>query len=700
MYCGTDGNRKPANRPLTWPSGRNRPATAPPDLSGGAGRARRWHILVNGKADLDSKAGRYALRLLATSDLHARIMPYDYAWDRPLPSVGLARVATLIRAARAEVPNALLFDNGDFLEGTCLGERPRLGGRSPHADQHPVIAAMNHLAYDAATLGNHDFGFGVARLEQALSGAAFPLVCANLVRERGPDPLSDRPFLPPVTLLRRVLRNATGHPAEITIGIIGVLPPQVEIWEHRNLDGKIQTRDILEAATAWVPRLKSMGADLIVALCHSGIGGALPVARMENAAVPLAAIPGIDAVIAGHSHRLFPDPAAPDYREIHGVDAAGGTLAGKPAVMAGFWGSHLGLIDLDLARDAAGWRVLSAHSHLRATARIGPDGRIRAKVTSDAALTRLVRAAHKDTLRMIRTPIGHSPRPLHSYFARIEPSAALALVHQAQFDWLARAIGQGALSHLPHLSRLPRLSAASPIKSGGRGGPRFFTDIPAGKIALRHLGDLYHFGNEIAAVVVTGARIRDWLERAAAQYCQIRPGVLDQPLFDADMPAYNFDTIAGLTYGIDLLAAPRYMADGQPVAGRAGRVTDLCFQGAALDDRAAFLVATNIFRANGGGQFAGLNPADIVLDSATGIRDALRQHIEAGATLPPPAPFWRLGDLPPDTGAWFDTGPHGEHYIRDLTSAPVSILGHTADGFLRCRLGHPTPLHLPPQGLI
>lgn len=634
-------------------------------------------------------------------------MPYDYAWDRPLPSVGLARVATLIRAARAEAPNTLLFDNGDFLEGTCLGERPRLGGRSAFADQHPVIAAMNHLAYDAATLGNHDFGFGVERLEQALSGATFPFVCANLVRERGPDPLSDRPFLPPVALLRRTLRNTTGTPAEITIGLIGVLPPQVEIWEHRNLDGKLLTRDILDAAAAWVPRLQAMGADLIVALCHSGIGGALPVPRMENAALPLAAIPGIDAIIAGHSHRLFPDPAAHDYRATPGVDAARGTLAGKPAVMAGFWGSHLGLIDLALARDAAGWRVLSAESHLRATAEIRPDGRIRAKVTSDPALTRLVRGAHKDTLRMIRTPIGDSPRPLHSYFARIEPSAALALVHRAQLDWLDRAIGAGGACPLGHLSHLPRLSAASPIKSGGRGGPRFFTDIPAGKIALRHLGDLYHFGNEIAAVVVTGARIRDWLERAAAHYCQIRPGVLDQPLFDVDMPAYNFDTIAGLTYGIDLLAAPRYLADGSPLPGRAGRIVDLSYQGAALDDRAAFLVATNTFRANGGGQFAGLNPADIVLDSATGIRDALRQHIEAAGTLPPhtppqspPAPFWHLGRLPPDTGAWFDTGPHGERFIRDLTSAPVSILGHTPEGFLRCRLGHQTPLHSPPQSPI
>ena len=639
------------------------------------------------KQELDCLARRYALRLMATSDLHARITPYDYAWDQALPSVGLARVATLIRTARREVPNALLFDNGDFLEGTYLGEREQLGGRGPFARHHPVIAAMNVLGYDAATLGNHDFGFGVDRLERALHGAAFPVVCANAVRERGANPLLDRPFLPAVTLLRRTLVNGSGAVAEITVGVFGVLPPQVEVWEHRNLDGKIQIRDILEAAQAWVPRLKAMGADIILALCHSGIGGAQAVNGMENAAVPLAAIPDIDAVIAGHSHRLFPvqDPeGAHDFAGIESVDANRGTLAGKPAVMAGFWGSHLGLIDLSLDHGPGGWRITAAQSSLRAIAQQRPQGQIRPRVASDPAITKLVRAAHQATLRSIRKPIGQSAQPLHSYFARIEPSSALALVHQAQFDWLDRAIkGSG-------LANLPRLSAASPIKSGGRGGPGFFTDIPAGEIALRHVGDLYHFGNEITAVVVNGARVRDWLERAAAQFRQIIPGIADQPLFDPDMPAYNFDTIAGLGYRIDLLAPPRYSVDGHPLTGRPGRIVDLNYRGTPLDDQTEFLVATNIFRASGGGRFADLDPASIVIDSATAIRDALRSHIEAGGALSRtgPEPFWRLANLPPGTGAWFDTGPGAERYLKDLRTAQVTLLGPTPKGFLRCRLVH------------
>lgn len=641
---------------------------------------------VEWKQELDCLARHYALRLMATSDLHARITPYDYAWDQPLASVGLARVATLIRTARREVPNALLFDNGDFLEGTYLGDRKQLGGRGPFARQHPVIAAMNVLGYDAATLGNHDFGFGVDRLEHALNGAAFPVVCANAVRERGATPLLDRPFLPPVTLLRRSLVNGSGQAADITIGIIGVLPPQVGVWEHRNLDGKILTRDILQAAQAWVPRLKAMGADIILALCHSGIGGAQAVSGMENAAVPLAAIPGIDALIAGHSHRLFPaqDPeSAYDFTGIDSVDAHRGTLAGKPAVMAGFWGSHLGLIDLDLDRAPGGWQITAAQSSLRAIAEQRPDGRIRPKVASDPEITKLVRAAHRATLRMIRKPIGQSTQPLHSYFGRIEPSSAVALVHQAQFDWLDRMVtGSG-------LADLPRLSAASPIKSGGRGGPGFFTDIPVGEIALRHVGDLYHFGNEITAVVVSGARVRNWLERAAAQFRQIMPGIVDQPLFDPDMPAYNFDTIAGLGYRIDLLAPPRYSVEGHPLTGRSGRIVDLTYRGAPVKDQTDFLVATNIYRASGGGRFADLDPANIVLDSPTAIRDALRRHIEAGGALSHtgPEPFWHLTSLPPGTGAWFDTGPGAEQYLGDLRTAQVTLLGPTPKGFLRCQLG-------------
>lgn len=635
---------------------------------------------VSDKAKVGS-GGRFTLRLMATADLHAHIMPYSYAADRPLPTVGLARTATLIRAARAEADNAMLFDNGDFLEGALLGEQARLGGRSPQADRHPVIAAMNHVGYDAATIGNHDFSHGVPFLERALAGAAFPVVSANSARALGRSPLDDQPFLPPVTLLRRTLHNRDGDRAAIAVGVIGLLPPSVARWEGRATEGRIATRDLLEAARHWVPQLRSMGADLVVALCHSGLGDGEDRPGQENAALALSALDGIDAIVAGHTHRLFPGPEATP--PLPGADPVRGSLCGKPAVMPGFWGSHLGLIDLVLDRTVAGWRVADFATALRPIAAHGRRGGVRPLVATDPGLGSLMRASHRAALKAIRQPVGLSARPLHSYFARIEPSAALDLVHRAQLSWLDSVADGLGLGHLP------RLSAASPMKCGGLGGPAHFTDVPAGQIALRHISDLYAFPNTAAAVIATGAMLRDWLERAAAQFARLAPGRTDQPLFDPDMPAYNFDTIAGLSYAIDPMAAPRFASDGAPVAGAPGRIRDLMFQGRPLDDGARFLVATNNFRAAGGGNFAGLGPAATVLDSADSLRDILRAHVAAGGggNSAPPAPFWRLLPLPVGTAAWFDTGPVAAAHLSGLAKGPVTPLGLTGDGFLRCRLG-------------
>ncbi|MBS0572829.1 MAG: bifunctional 2',3'-cyclic-nucleotide 2'-phosphodiesterase/3'-nucleotidase [Proteobacteria bacterium] len=621
---------------------------------------------------------------MATTDLHARLLPYCYAQDRPLPSVGLARTATLIRTARAEAENALLLDNGDFLEGDLLGERQRLGGRGPLAACHPVIAAMNLAGYDAATIGNHDFSFGVEFLARAIGGASFPVVSANALRHRGADPHGDHPFLPPVALLRRRLVNRAGQEAAIAVGVIGLLPPQVEQWERRALAGRIVTRDILETACHWVPRLREMGADLVVALCHSGIGDGAARPGLENAAVPLAALPGIDAVIAGHTHGLFPSPDAGIPPGLDpAIDPVRGSLHGKPAVMAGHWGSHLGLIDLTLDRAADGWRVTGFATSLRAIAAPAAGYRIRALVATDPGLRSLLRQSHRDTLRAIRRPVGHSPRPLHSYFARIEPSAALSLIHAAQLSWLDRAAQGGPHAHLP------RVSAASPVKSGGRGGPAFFTDIPAGELALRHISDLYAFPNTACAVLATGATLRNWLERSAAQFARLTAGVTDQPLFDPAMPAYNFDTIAGLSYAIDLMAAPRFAADGQPLPGAEGRIRDLAFDGAPLDDATTFLVATNNYRATGGGGFPGLGSGAPAIDSAACLRDILHAHIAAGGAAGPAAaaPSWRLLPLPPGTAAWFDTGPAATAHLHELTETPARPLGSAAEGFLRCRIG-------------
>jgi 2',3'-cyclic-nucleotide 2'-phosphodiesterase/3'-nucleotidase len=220
---------------------------------------------------------RITLRILATTDLHGHILPWDDLADRPAPDRGLAQIASLIAQARAEVPGSLLLDQGDFLNGSPLADHVAQAARSaPNRKKdrgkpiHPMIAAMKHLGYDAVTLGNHEFSQGLGLLRHALRQARFATVCTNLDR-LGPT-AQRRSFAPRQILLRRQLWDQNGTPHELVVGILGFLPPQTTVWERHHLTGKLAVRAILDSARAAVPRLRRAGADLVIALSHSGIG--------------------------------------------------------------------------------------------------------------------------------------------------------------------------------------------------------------------------------------------------------------------------------------------------------------------------------------------------------------------------------------------------------------------------------------------
>jgi 2',3'-cyclic-nucleotide 2'-phosphodiesterase / 3'-nucleotidase len=622
--------------------------------------------------------GEYQFRILATTDLHAHVLPYDYTFDQPLSSTGLARTATLIRSARAEVRNSILVDNGDFLQGSPLGELIAQDGFLANGDPHPIITAMHAVGYDAGTIGNHDFSFGLPYLRASLAQANFPFVCANAVVRKAANMARDRHLIAPSTILERKLISDTGQEAILKIGVIGFLPPQLEVWENSHISGQVFTRDIVKAAQTWVPRLRADGADIVVALCHSGFDQTAHGDGLENAAVPLARVEGIDAIISGHIHLAFPDGGPNQWPH---VDRVLGTICGKPAVMAGFWGSHLGLIDLDLTLGQDGWRIRDFRSSTRAISCRDANGKLRALVRSDRAVSRVVRGAHNATLAHVRKLVGKSDAPMHSYFARIADSAALQLVHDAQRSWLIDAVRDSPYEGMPVLS------AASPFKSGGRGGPENFTDVPAGDIALRHIADIYVFPNTICAVEVTGAVIAKWLERSAAQFHQLSPGTAGQPLIKAEAPSYNFDTIAGVCYQIDLEAAPRYDVDGALLNPSAQRIHGLTHAGKPLDPKARFLVATNNFRAYGGGGFPGLDGNSVILEPQTLNAEVIRHYVTRMQQLSPrPARNWRLMAPTAGTGAWFDTGPRATAHMAEAHGLDITPQGLTRQGFLRCQL--------------
>ncbi len=622
-------------------------------------------------------ANQVHLRLLETTDLHVHVMPYDYYSDRACDNVGLARTATLIAAARAEAQNALLFDNGDFLQGNPMGDYIAFSRGLADGDVHPVIAAMNALGFDASTLGNHEFNYGLDFLLKALAGADFPVVSANVVIRPGTIPRRDRTLVPPYVILDREVIDGVGVSHPLRVGLIGFVPPQITSWDRRHLEGRVMTRDILEAARSWLPRMREEGCDLIVALAHCGIGSTRHSDGMENAAVPLARLPEIDALMTGHSHLVFP---APEFAGAADVDAGRGTIAGKPAVMAGFWGSHLGVVDLLLQRDGPDWRVLASESAARPISHRPENQAPVACVASTPAVVDGVRAMHEATLGYVRRSVGRTEVPLHSYFAMVAPSPAVQIVAAAQRAYIAEMLRSS------DFAALPVLSAAAPFRAGGRGGPGFYTDVAVGALAIRNVADLYFFPNTICAVKVTGGQLRNWLERAAGAFNRIVAGAPDQVLQDPEFASYNFDVIEGVSYQIDLAQPAKYGPRGDLLNPGAARIAQLRHAGRPVAAGDQFIVATNNFRANGGGEFPGAAAENVVFTGPDTNRDILVRHFVGQGTADlPAAPNWSFVPMP-GTSVLFETGPGARDHPAALSALRAEDLGDAPSGFVRFRL--------------
>ena len=570
------------------------------------------------------------LRILETSDIHMHVVDYDYFQDQPSVTVGLARTAALLAVARDEVTNSLLVDNGDLLQGNPLGDFIARQRGLHDGEIHPAYKAMNLLDYTVGNIGNHEFNYGLDFLTQSIAGANFPYISANVFHDDGDDDSgNDVPYFDQYLIVDRTLIAADGSTHDIKIGFIGFVPPQIMQWDLSNLQGRVVVHDIIDTAAALVPKMKAEGADIVVAIPHSGISTVSRNGMEEQATYYLSFVPDIDAIMFGHSHRVFPSD---NYDGIEGVDLINGRINGVAATMPGFWGSHLGYVDLQLMVTADGtWSVLDS---IGATRPIytRENGELVPLVEPVEEILAVVSEEHQATIDFVRTGVGEVTAPINSYFALVQDDPSVQVVTNAQKRYV-----EGLIEGTEY-DGMPVLSASAPFKTGGRGGNGYYTEIEAGEIALKHVADLYIYPNTLRAVTINGSQVREWLEMSAGLFNQVDPeSDAEQPLINAQFSSFNFDVIDGVSYRIDVAQPARYGNAGELLHADSHRIVDLSFNGSPIDDTQMFVVATNNYRAGGGGGFPGLDGSNIIIEAPDTNRDVLADYIFELKTLDPTA---------------------------------------------------------------
>jgi 2',3'-cyclic-nucleotide 2'-phosphodiesterase/3'-nucleotidase len=438
---------------------------------------------------------RARVTILATTDLHGRVFPINYGTNQPSAD-GLARVATLVRAARKEAPDLLLVDCGDTIQGTPLAY---YHNRIHNEPVDPMMLAMNALGYTSMTLGNHEYNFGLPVLHKARGEARFPWLSANTLRSG-----TDEPAFTPY-----VVREVAG----VRVGILGLTTPAIPSWENPAHFAGLAFIDPVASARRWVEVLRTQErVDVVVAAVHFGINqnladGRVPPGEMpnENPALPLAqTVPGIDLMFLAHTH----------------TNIAGLSVNGVLISQAGRWGDRLARADVFLERPdrSSRWRILAKASTTLP---------ISLTTTPDPEILDLVRPYHEATQTWLSQPVGRSAIALSSREARLRDSAIIDLIHRVQLD-----AGKADIS----------FAAAFTLDA----------TLPASDVTVRDLAALYIYENTLAVVELTGAEVKDALEHAAGYFRAYQPGLTPAELVDPVIPGYNFDTAEGVEYTLDL----------------------------------------------------------------------------------------------------------------------------------------------------
>ena len=519
------------------------------------------------------------ITILGTSDLHGNAYSYSYEDQKETTNNGVVRIASYLKEVREENPNAILLDVGDTIQGTILTDdlyNKRNAVRGGADFEHVMMTALNELKYDAMTLGNHEFNFGLGVIEKIAKEANFPIVVGNVTyKSDGSN------FLEPYTIIER-----EGY----KIGVLGLVTPMVPRWDGEKVDA-LDFHHIGESAAKYAKELKEeKGVDFVVALVHAGWIPEYDEENLSDGAIAVQEYTDlVDAMFIGHAHILFEKN-----------DGVNSIVVGAPR------NSGRDVVRIDLGIDESG-KIVNKNVKLIDMADYAPDEEFR----------KIVEEPHQATLNFINGGGGSDDGE--------EGSSGIFGIATADFQPTneIKDIPEGKLRDTAVMTLIndvqlhysgADVSAAALFKDT--------SDIKAGEIKYSNIFDIYKFDNQLYVVEVTGKELKAYMEWSAECYNQWKEGDISIS-FNPEKPGYLYDMFAGVDYKIDL----------SQEAGN--RIKDVMFKGEPLRDDQILKLAVNNYRYSSGLKAYDLVEGKKTWESSGSIRDYLVEYISEKGEVSP-----------------------------------------------------------------
>ncbi|MDO4717325.1 MAG: 5'-nucleotidase C-terminal domain-containing protein [Propionibacteriaceae bacterium] len=553
-----------------------------------------------------------ALTVLATTDIHGHLVNWDYFADQPYPRdakrkqpLGLDHVSTIVKQVRDAkgADSVVVVDNGDYIQGTPLSYLAAL--QPGKLSGTPLPHAANLIGYDVQNLGNHEFNYGLAYLNDYAAQLNAPLLGANVI-----DDSTGKPAYAPTAMLTK---KVAGH--EVKVGVVGVVTTGVKVWDKAHVEGKLTFADPVTVSEHWASQLKADGADVVIVLAHMGLDSPAapyrPDAVPENVASSIATkARNVDVVVTGHTHLDAPKTLLPG-------------ASGHDVLLsqAHFWARGVAEISLPLTFDSG--RPVIDYASWDAKARYSMD------VEPDPAFVNdpVIKAAHAATIGYVNSKVGTSSIEMTTKTSRYEDTPILDFIGKVQENTVASALKGTPYEGIPVITEVSPFSRTAVF--------------PKGDLRIRDIAGLYVYDNTLAAIKLSGKQVREYLEWSARYFVQTAPGARFDPetgtnaAYDGGrpIPDYNFDTLSGVTYAIDV---------SKPVGER---ILGLSYQCAPVADDDTFIMAINNYRMSGAGAAPFVKDAPVVWNELLEIRQLLIDHATKAGVVDPKDFFvenWRL----------------------------------------------------------